>query len=173
MIILLPIGNIDSATLEDLRRPLEEIFGQGTEIGKGIPLTPDTFNERRGQHLSTALLTRLPLPRPGDRTLGVVDADAFASGLNFVFGEADILGRRAIISLARLRPEFYGLPADDNLFRERVRKEAVHELGHTYGVRHCPNATCVMHFSNRLRDTDVKGGQFCPTCQKKIGAKHD
>ena len=60
----------------------------------------------------------------------MVDADICAPGLNFVFGEADIARKRALISLQRLRQEFYGLPRDENLFRERALKEAVHELGH-------------------------------------------
>ncbi len=65
----------------------------------------------------------------------VVDMDIFASGFNFVFGKADITGRRALISLQRLRQEFYGLPKNENLFQERVLKETVHELGHTYGLK--------------------------------------
>lgn len=63
------------------------------------------------------LLARLPSPpNVGDRLLGVVDADIFAPGLNFVFGEADINGRKALISLKRLRQEFYGLHKNENVF---------------------------------------------------------
>ena len=109
------------------------------------------------------LLAELPSPPgSGDRVLGLVDMDIFAHELNFVFGEADVAGGKALISLKRLRQEFYGLPKNENLFRERALKEAVHELGHTYGLRHCPNPACVMHFSNSLHDTDLKGWDFCP-----------
>jgi len=97
--------------------------------------------------------------------------DIFAPGLNFVFGEADITGKRALISLQRLRQEFYGLPKNENLFQERALKEAVHELGHIYGLKHCFNLTCVMHFSNSLRDTDLKGWDFCCICQRKVSRK--
>jgi len=114
------------------------------------------------------LLSLIPVPRLNDRALGVVDVDIFAPGLNFVFGQADIAGRRALISLRRLRQEFYCLPRSENLFRERALKEAVHELGHTYGLGHCPDPACVMHFSNSLHDTDLKGWSFCPDCQGRV-----
>jgi len=170
--MLIPIGNTDKAILEALGHPLEEVFGQRTRIGDSIALTQKSWNQRRDQYLASMLLSSIPPPRSGDRTLGVVDIDIFAPGLNFVFGQADILGKRALISLQRLRPEFYGLPRDENLFRERALKEAVHELGHTYGLGHCPNPTCVMHFSNSLRDTDLKGWNFCPRCQQKVSKKY-
>lgn len=168
MIILVSIGGVDEASIKNLNQPLAEIFGQGIQVGDSITLPPESWNQRRGQYLASKLLAELPSPpSPDDRVLGVVDVDVFASGLNFVFGEADITGRRALISLVRLRQEFYSLPQDENLFRERVFKEAVHELGHTYGLGHCPDSTCVMYFSNSLHDTDVKGRDFCPNCQEK------
>lgn len=85
-----------------------------------------------------------------------------------VFGEAELGGYFAIISLARLRQSFYGLPEDKHLFLERTIKEAVHELGHTYGLSHCPDPECVMHFSNSLMDTDRKKPSFCSRCQIKL-----
>ena len=170
MIFLIPIGTIDNYILETLKEPLEAVFSQRVEIGDGIALTNESWNRKRGQHLASSLLTKLPsLPRSNDSVLGVVDIDIFAPGLNFVFGQADILGKRAIISLQRLRQELYGLPQNDDLFRERVFKEAIHELGHTYRLGHCPDPTCVMYFSNSLPDTDLKGWNFCPKCREKVG----
>ena len=172
MIMLVPIGEMEKSTLETLRQPLTEAFGQRTRVGDGIALTKGGWNQHRGQHLASLLLAELPSPPSlGNRVLGVVDVDIFAPGLNFIFGEADVSGKRALISLRRLRQEFYGLPKDKNLFRERALKEAVHELGHTYGLGHCPDPTCVMHFSNSLRDTDLKEWNFCSICQEKDSRK--
>ena len=168
MIVLIPIGEIEGAVLESLRQPLTQAFGQETQIGDKMPLPRENYYLSRNQYLASPLLSAIPLPDPGNRALGVVDVDIFAPGLNFVFGMADIPGRRALISLKRLRQEFYGLLQDKQLFSERTLKEAVHELGHTYGLKHCPDPICVMHFSNRLRDTDVKSWKFCPKCQQKV-----
>jgi archaemetzincin len=168
MIVLVPIGEVEKGILESLRRPLTEAFGQRTIVGNGIKLVESSWNQRRGQHLASVLLAELAPPDSGDRLLGVIDVDIFAHGLNFVFGEADVIGRRAIISLKRLRQEFYGLTKNENLFQERTLKEAVHELGHTYGLKHCSNPTCVMHFSNSLHDTDLKGWNFCPACKVRL-----
>ncbi len=172
MIELIPIGNIDDAVLEALKKSLAEVFDQETQIGDRVSLLRESQNQHRGQYLASLLLAALPPPvRLDDRVLGVVGEDIFAPGLNFVFGEAEIKGRRALISLARLRQEFYGLPKDEDLFLERVLKEAVHEIGHTYQLGHCEDSTCVMHFSNSLHDTDLKGWNFCHTCQKRVTLK--
>jgi predicted Zn-dependent protease len=107
-----------------------------------------------------------------ERILGIVDVDLFAPSLNFVFGEADLLHGVAVISLFRLRPENYGLPASANLLQERALKEAIHELGHTYGLMHCNHYRCVMHFSNSLPDTDRKSHQFCRRCGSSLTAAY-
>jgi archaemetzincin len=100
--------------------------------------------------------------------LGVTGVDLTAPGLNFVFGLADPRSRAAVISLARLYPEFYGQPRDPRRFKARAVKEAVHELGHLLGLGHCPDPACVMSFSNSLADTDKKGPGFCAPCRELL-----
>ncbi len=94
----------------------------------------------------------------------MVNADIFASGLNYVFGEAFTPGKAALISLWRLKPEFYKDKSNVSLYKLRTLKEAIHEVGHTLGVRHCIHSFCVMHFSNSIFDTDKKQNLLCDEC---------
>jgi len=103
---------------------------------------------------------------PGaDKYLAVIDLDLFIPILTFVFGEAQLDGPMAIVSTFRLHPEFYGLPKNDSLVLQRLEKESIHELGHTFGLRHCPDYQCVMTASTDVEEIDLKGVEFCPDCQ--------
>lgn len=100
--------------------------------------------------------------------VGVGYLDAYEQGLNFVFGEASILYGVCAVFTKRLKPEFYGGRPDYNLYFERVVKEVVHELGHLFGLEHCPNHKCVMRFSNSIVEVDEKTHEFCPDCKRKL-----
>lgn len=169
-IILKPLAQIDSQILEILKQNLEQIFNCPVET-KAVTLSLDyAYNPKRRQYLAPQLLASLRgfSKEPGDRCLVIVDVDLYSPGLNFIFGEADIGSRMAIVSLYRLKPERYGLAQDEKLFQGRAIKEAVHELGHIYYLSHCQDVKCVMHFSNSLADTDIKRTSFCPKCQQKL-----
>lgn len=105
-----------------------------------------------------------------DRVLGVTEVDLYVPGLNFVFGEAQPPHGPAVISLFRLRPEFYGEPPNEELYLGRASKEAVHEVGHTLNLGHCRDPGCVMFFSNSILDTDRKNLGFCRRCRERIVA---
>lgn len=123
----------------------------------------------RNQHHSTAILQAMqPLAEPGVRLLAVTSLDLYVPVLTFVFGEAQLNGSCAVVSLHRLREEFYGLPAREELMRERLVKEAVHELGHTYGLLHCDDWRCVMTSSHAVERLDVKGAAFCILCGRAV-----
>jgi len=102
---------------------------------------------------------------PLNRLLGITDYDIYAPGMNFVFGEARLPGRVGVVSTYRLKPTG---PERHKLYAERVVKEAVHELGHTLGLNHCEDNSCVMHFSESLEDTDNKSSALCDTCRRAL-----
>jgi len=140
-------------------------------------IRPETFDiafsrdEGRGQYHSTAILQRLERTAdPDARALGITTADLFVPVLTFVFGEAQLDGNCAVVSSARLYEEFYGLPHSEALLRERLVKEAAHELGHTFGLRHCSDWRCVMSSSHGVERLDVKGAEFCRACRGPINA---
>jgi archaemetzincin len=134
-----------------------------------LPL--DSFDKNRRQWKSNNILQWILDRKKTDRSmkiLAICDFDAYSNGLNFVFGQATFDGRASAIYLARLRQEFYGLKKNNSLFYQRVVKEAVHELGHAFGLNHCNKSACIMHFSNSLRDTDIKENKFCDNCRTRL-----
>jgi len=170
-IVLYPIGNVEGWVLDALEKDLEKKFDVRIKRVNSIEVPRDAFNPARGQYLAVSFLKKLRgLLRPAnhDKVLSVTDVDLYASGLNFVFGEAESGRQCAVISLTRLRQSFYSLPENKSLFIERAKKEAVHELGHVWGLEHCPDPLCVMHFSNSLSDTDKKSSSFCPKCRARL-----
>jgi archaemetzincin len=156
---LVPVGRVSPADMDDLARGLSD---QGWQV-KILPereVPPEAYDARRQQYRAGTLL-ELARSEAGDRVLAVTAVDLYADDLNFVFGLAESPGTVAVISLYRLRAG-----GDTRFLRERALKEAVHELGHTFGLPHCSDSRCVMHFSNCLEDTDQKGTSFCRRCRR-------
>lgn len=169
-ISILPIGQVDTAILMRIKENLAQVFSDTTclVIDEKLPLREEAFDKKRKQYRSNAILSEIQgyavKKTDLNRVLGVVDADLFVPELNFIFGEAVCPGKAALISLWRLKPEFYGDAPNMELFSARALKEAIHELGHTLGLRHCSRSSCVMHFSNSISDTDIKQSLFCDQC---------
>ncbi len=167
---ILPIGQVNTDILLKLQEKLVQIFPdvKCAVVDARLPVPENAFDKRRKQYRSDVILGKIQVyadRRKGLRSvLGVVDADVFVSELNFVFGEAACPGKAALISLWRLKPEFYGDAGNAELLAARALKEAVHELGHTLGLKHCRHSSCVMHFSNSIFDTDRKQSLFCDEC---------
>jgi len=156
----------ESPVLARLATRLGRIFASTVAV-RTPRFDPETaFDGSRGQYHSTRLLAQLldePITNEG-RILGVVPMDLFIPILTYVFGEAQLDGRAAVVSLFRLDNAHYGLPKNDDLLLDRLVKEATHELGHTYGLVHCGDTSCVMHSSTYVEDIDVKSEKFCSAC---------
>jgi archaemetzincin len=130
-----------------------------------------SFDPNRCQYNSTRLLAQLLTDPPWagsappeTKTLGITEVDLFVPVLTYVFGEAELGGQAALVSTHRLRPEAYGLPPDPALLAERLAKEAIHELGHTLGLTHCREDSCVMRPSTYAEEIDLKSDALCSAC---------
>lgn len=169
---LQPLGEgIALEFLDSLAAALARVFGVSCHVWEQPLDVSSAFDANRGQYYSTAILQQLvPLAPAGDgvRLLGVTELDLFVPVLTFVFGEAQLDGRCALVSVHRLHEEFYGLPADAARFEERAVKEAVHELGHTFGLRHCSDWRCVMASTHAVERLDLKAADFCPACRQVV-----
>lgn len=135
-----------------------------------IPSLDFALNRKRAQYASIDVLTMLDRLCPPDaaRLIGLTERDLFIPVLTFVFGHAQLGGRAAVVSFARLRQEFYGLPPDPALFLERAAKEVLHETGHTFGLVHCADPACAMSLATRVQQIDRKQAAFCPACARRL-----
>jgi len=167
---LLPIGDLDGGWLMDLGPALADAFHMPCEV---LPCSLDSevaFHGERQQYHSSEFLQLMQQYVTEDswRILGVTAVDLYIPILTFVFGEAQMAGPCAIVSAHRLRQEFYGLPPDAELLRQRLLKEAVHEVGHTLNLTHCDDYSCAMAPSHAVEWIDLKESTLCVNCQAQI-----
>ncbi len=167
---LLRLGAVPIKTVQIIAEGVEFYLGVTPIIHPDI-LDPDrAFDLDRGQYHATRLLENLEAfhQSPHERVLGLTEVDLFIPILTFVFGEARLNNPCALLSLRRLSPQFYGLPNNPNQTLHRAIVEAIHELGHTFGLLHCSDYRCVMHASRLADDIDLKGPGFCAECARHL-----
>ena len=167
---LLPIGDFDGRLLRELAPAMANLFRIPTEV-LAVRLDPEFayHGERQQFHSSEILQAIQPYVNPDSwRILGVTSVDLYIPILTFVFGEAQIGGPCGLVSIHRLRQEFYGLPADSEILGHRLLKEAVHEIGHTLDLTHCEDYRCAMAPSHAVEWIDLKASELCSSCQARV-----
>lgn len=171
-IYLYLLGSIKDINLDEVIMRLEELTGWEVKI-KETEEPVYAYDPVRHQCYSTKILKQLLKEVKSDvlKIIGITDVDLCTPVLSYVFGEAQLNGKVAVISLKRLRPEFYGLEKDLNILQQRLIKEVIHELGHTFELVHCPQKYCVMHLSTSIIKVDEKDETFCPVCYEKLRIK--
>lgn len=174
---IVPIGEVDPGYLEFASLVLPETFLADVDV-RAEPLDPaPAFDDSRAQTNATVLLQMLASASPPAgaeaaawrRFVGITEVDLYQPVLTFVFGAGMLGGMSAVVSLRRLREENYGLPPDEDRLLARLEKELVHELGHTFDLRHCRDTACAMRFSNQIGDIDQKAPRLCEECRITIG----
>lgn len=159
-------GSFDAEAVEFAARCLPLAFSVETRRLEPLPDPDYAWDANRGQYSSTLILREAIRRRPPDavKVLVLTERDIFIPMLSFVYGQAQLDGPVAVLSTARLRQEFYALPPNRPLFLLRLRKETLHELGHTFGLTHCQDRLCTMSLSTNIEQLDLKQGEFCTTC---------
>jgi archaemetzincin len=165
-IVISPIGNFDSEITESVEKGIRRIFSFQATI---LPLLENAgfaFDSIRNQYHSTPILGKLESRAPSFalKVLAITDVDLFIPVLTHVYGEAQLGGRTCIVSTHRLKGPFLPVRINDTHI-QRIVKEAVHELGHTFSLRHCREHSCIMHYCRTELDVDRKSDQLCRYCK--------
>jgi archaemetzincin len=173
-IVVVPMGDIDYSLVNKLASQLVSFFNVGVDILQGAKIPQEAFNQQRGQFYSTVILSKLELMKsaPEEKMLGVVDEDLYVPTRNFVIGEADAVGKCAVISLFRLKRENYEMLDEEKILFSRLLKEAVHQLGHLWGFDDCRNPKCIMYLTDNMTEVDRKGIKFCDSCLRRVKVWH-
>jgi archaemetzincin len=169
---IVPINAIDTALLTRLALCLEERFLYRCVVCAPLAVPKTVLNSVRKQLFFGSIAAKLSAAHEphNELLLGVTDFDLYKTSHQFIFGSSSPAQRCAVVSIHRLRAEFYGERPDENALFQRLLKEAVHEIGHALGLKHCYNARCAMYYSNSIFDTDNKHSQFCDVCDKRSRA---
>jgi archaemetzincin len=160
------VGPIGQPVIAAIGERITEKYDADVDVLPEMPVPDGAFDAGRKQFSSSVILQRLAGGGPTDayRLFGVTECDLFIPMLSFVFGQAQLNGRVALLSLARLQQEFYGLPGDATVLIERAIKETLHELGHTFGLLHCLDKECPMSLSTTVQLLDNKRSTYCAGC---------
>ena len=170
---VLPVGNVPARILDWVDEIAAEWFPMPTQRLAAIPVPAEAYDKMRAQYLSAEIMKAVSRNAPAGaaRVLAITDADLAIPTLTFLFGQAQLDGLIALVSLARLRQEFYGLEPDEGLLRERLTKEVLHEMGHTFGLTHCRDPKCVMSLATHVGLVDRKDQSYCMNCGIRIARR--
>ena len=165
-VIISPIGKRDNELIELIAAEIKSIFGHKTETIPFLDPVDFAFDPVRKQYHSTPILEKLDsfAPSQAMKVLGIVQDDLFIPILTHVYGEAQLGGRACMVSTYRLK-EGLSVAGSSGAYQRRVVKEAIHELGHTFNLRHCRDSACIMHYCHTVEDVDRKTDQLCRYCK--------
>lgn len=170
-ITLISFGYIEKELLENAAEAVKNEFHCSVNIKEGHIDLSEFYDQARRQYNGNNLLKLVDSMHFPDslKTLGLFNVDLFIPILTFIFGQAFLGGRSGIVSLYRFNNERYGMTGDNQFLLDRFKKEVIHELGHTFGLIHCHNPTCVMRSSTYVEDIDQKNQHLCSGCKVAIG----
>ena len=169
-IILIKYGHFEKDCLDKVSNGIMREFNLTVVLKEGQIEVSEFYDAKRRQYDGNKLLKEVDFRYPGHRhkSIGLFQVDLFIPILTYIFGQAYLNGRTGIASLSRLKNERYGMKPDIKLHYNRFCKVVIHELGHTYGLKHCYNPICVMRASTYVEDLDQKKEFMCSQCKELL-----
>lgn len=169
-ITLISFGYFEGNFLNNIAGAVKKEFSFSVNIKEGRLDLSEFYDPVRRQYNGTKILKVVDSQYASDseKAIGLFSVDLFIPILTYIFGQAFLNGRTGIASFYRLSNERYGMSTNDKFILDRLKKEVIHELGHTFGLIHCHNPTCVMRSSTYVEDIDQKSENLCMKCRNDI-----
>lgn len=169
-IVVVPLGEVDYILVNRLAAEVGPIFNRSVDILKGMKMPSEAWNVVRNQYYCNVLLAKLERIKANSRekVMAVCEEDLYLPDEAYVMGFSDALSGTSVVSLYRIRQEFYGLPEDEGKVFPRLYKEALHQLAHLFDITECRNPRCVNYYSQVMLDIDSKGDKFCDICRRSL-----
>jgi len=166
IILISPVGDLSADLVEAIAGEIKRVFGFSTAIDSVLLDLSFALDQNRNQHHSTMILDQLAANTPSQaiRVIAIAQVDLFIPILTHVYGEAQLGGTACIVSTFRLNEGRSAMNISQK-YIDRIVKEVIHELGHTFNLRHCPEDTCIMHYCRNEDDVDRKSDQLCRYCK--------
>ncbi|CCQ35229.1 archaemetzincin [Natronomonas moolapensis 8.8.11] len=168
---IVPVGDLPAAVKREASSGLRSVYDCEVTIHDNQPVPEGAYDSGREQYRAEEFIELAGRVGSGEKNIAITANDLYYRRRNYVFGLAYLSGNGSVISTYRLQTSSDGGFSErsaTDIFADRVRKEVVHEIGHTLGLEHCDNSRCVMNFSPTVREVDVKEENLCGSCQRLV-----
>ncbi len=168
---IVPVGDLPAAVKREASSGLRSVYDCEVTIHDNQSVPESAYDGGREQYRAEEFIELAGRVGSGEKNIAITANDLYYRRRNYVFGLAYLSGNGSVISTYRLQTSSDGGFSErsaTDIFADRVRKEVVHEIGHTLGLEHCDNSRCVMNFSPTVREVDVKEENLCGSCQRLV-----
>ena len=171
-IVIQPLACKDTILILSLKNEIETYYHFNVTILPNKPFPSEAYYKPRKRYKADILISWLKANKPADADyiIGITESDISTKKESIpdfgIMGLGYRPGVSCVVSTFRIKTK------NKALFKERLAKIALHEIGHNLGLQHCNTKTCFMHAAEAsIKQIDSEQLDLCMNCKKKINLK--